>query len=140
MNLVGPYLIFIGDAKDALAAKTGQGIVDWRPERVIGQLRHSNCQADLGIADHTVASAVAAGAKTLVIGCVNPGGTFPSSWMTTLEAALAAGLDIASGLHTKLTDFEILVSAAEAGGRQLIDVRVPPAELPVGNGRNRTGK
>ena len=140
MNLVAPYLIFIGDAKDALAAKTGQGIVDWRPDHVVGQLRHATCQADLGVTDHTVASAVAAGAKTLVIGCVNPGGTFPSSWMTTLEAALAAGLDIASGLHTRLTDFEALVSAAAAGGRQLIDVRVPPAELPVGNGRKRSGK
>lgn len=140
MNVEPPYLIFIGDAKDALAAKTGQGIVDWRPDRVVGQLRHANCQADLGVEDHTIASAVAAGARTLVIGCVNPGGTFPSSWLTTLETALASGLDIASGLHTKLDEFETLVRAARAGGRQLIDVRVPPEGLPVGNGRKRSGQ
>ena len=34
-----PYLIFLGDVPDALAAKTGLGIVDWRPEWCIGQLR-----------------------------------------------------------------------------------------------------
>ena len=134
-----PYLIFIGDAKDALAAKTGQGIVDWRPDRVVGQLRFENCRADLGVADHTVESAAAAGARTLVIGCVNPGGTFPSSWLETLITALNAGLDIASGLHTKLDEFDEIADTARANGRRLVDVRVPPPGLPVGNGRKRSG-
>jgi hypothetical protein len=39
-----PYLIFLGDVPDALAAKTGLGIVDWRPEWCIGQLRLDGCQ------------------------------------------------------------------------------------------------
>ena len=69
-----PYLIFLGDAKDVLAAKTGQGIVDWRPDWVLGQLRFPECRADLGITDMNIAEAVAAGARTLVIGTVNPGG------------------------------------------------------------------
>ena len=27
-----PYLLFLGNAKDQLAAKTAQGVADWRPE------------------------------------------------------------------------------------------------------------
>lgn len=71
-----PYLIFIGNAEDQLAAKTGQGIVDWCPERALGQLRLPDFRADLGIPDMSVEAAAEAGARTLVIGAVNPGGGF----------------------------------------------------------------
>ena len=33
-----------------------------------------------------------------------------------------------------------LAVAARANGRRLIDVRTPPADLPVGTGRKRSGK
>ena len=39
MIIEHPYLIFLGDVPDALAAKTGLGIVDWRPEWCLGQFR-----------------------------------------------------------------------------------------------------
>ena len=32
-----PYLLFLGDAPDQLAAKVAQGIKDWRPENAVGQ-------------------------------------------------------------------------------------------------------
>ena len=38
-----PYLMFLGDAPDQLAAKTAQGIVHWRPEWCAGQLRLDGC-------------------------------------------------------------------------------------------------
>jgi uncharacterized NAD-dependent epimerase/dehydratase family protein len=78
MEIHSPYLIFLGDAKDALAAKTGQGIVDWRPESVVGQMRLAGCGADLGVRETTINDAVRHGARTLVIGAVNPGGVLPS--------------------------------------------------------------
>ena len=34
-----PYLLFLGDAPDALAGKVAQGIKDWRPELCVGQLK-----------------------------------------------------------------------------------------------------
>ncbi len=34
-----PYLLFLGDAPDQLAAKVAQGIKDWRPEYALGQFR-----------------------------------------------------------------------------------------------------
>ena len=48
-----PYLLFIGDAPDQLAAKTADGIAFWRPEICLGQLRLPGCKADLRIPDMT---------------------------------------------------------------------------------------
>ena len=39
MELAKPYLLFLGDVHDQLAAKTAQGIVDWRPDWCVGQLQ-----------------------------------------------------------------------------------------------------
>ena len=44
-----PYLLFLGDAPDQLAAKVAQGIRDWRPEHAVGQFRLPNCGADVGL-------------------------------------------------------------------------------------------
>ncbi|MFK7943294.1 MAG: DUF1611 domain-containing protein, partial [Paracoccaceae bacterium] len=45
MALEQPYLLFLGDAPDALAAKVAQGIKDWRPEASVGQIRLPGCNA-----------------------------------------------------------------------------------------------
>ena len=68
MKIKSPYLLFLGDAPDQLAAKVAQGIVDWRPDNCVGQLRLDNCNADCGLDEMTLAQAVEAGAKTVVIG------------------------------------------------------------------------
>ncbi|MEL7390318.1 MAG: DUF1611 domain-containing protein, partial [Pseudomonadota bacterium] len=69
-----PYLLFLGDAPDMLAAKVAIGIRDWRPDHAVGQIRLEGCGADLGIKDMTLAEARDRGAKTLVIGVANRGG------------------------------------------------------------------
>ncbi|MEL7216722.1 MAG: DUF1611 domain-containing protein, partial [Pseudomonadota bacterium] len=46
----GPYLLFLGDAPDALAAKVAQGIKDWNPDIAAGQYRMTGCNADMGLA------------------------------------------------------------------------------------------
>lgn len=135
-----PYLIFLGDAPDRLAAKTGQGIVDWRPESCLGQLRSHGCRADLGIPDLTVEKAAAQGAKTLVIGVVNPGGHLPAAWTPVLVAAIEAGLDVASGLHVRLRELEAVRDAAARCGRRLIDVRLCETRFATGKGRKRSGR
>ena len=135
-----PYLLFIGDAADHLAAKTARGIVDWRPDWCLGQMRLAGCNADLGISDMTIEEAAAAGAKSLIVGVANRGGIIPDHWVETLEAALDHGMDIASGLHMRLTDIEPLREKARAEGRQLFDVRHPAREFSVGSGKKRSGK
>lgn len=60
MQIERPYLLFLGDAPDQLAAKTAQGVVDWRPDWCVGQLRLEGCRADVGLEDVAIADAVAA--------------------------------------------------------------------------------
>ncbi len=135
-----PYLLFLGDAPDALAAKVAQGIADWRPEFAVGQFRLPGCKADLGLPDMDLETAKAAGVKTLVIGVANRGGVISPEWKHVLIDALMAGFDIASGLHNLLRDEPDLVAVADAEGRTLHDVRVPDVEYPIANGVKRTGK
>jgi len=135
-----PYLLFLGDAQDGLAAKVAQGVKDWRPKNAIGQYRMEGCMADLGLADMTLAEAKAAGAKTLVIGVANRGGVISPAWKKVLVMALEEGFDLASGLHNLLRDEPDLVAVAEATGRALHDVRVPEVDYPIANGVKRSGK
>ena len=140
MQISPPYLMFLGDVPDQLAAKTAQGIVDWRPEWCLGQWRLPGCRADLGIPDMSVAGAVAAGAKTLVVGVANAGGVLPDHWTTAIVQAIEAGMDVASGLHVRLGSKPAIREAAERGGRALFDVRHSDRCFDTGKGTKRPGK
>jgi uncharacterized NAD-dependent epimerase/dehydratase family protein len=135
-----PYLLFLGDAADPLAAKVAQGIKDWRPEFAVGQYRMAGCNADMGLPDMTLAEAKAMGCRTLVIGVANRGGVISQAWKKVLVTALEEGFDLASGLHNLLRDEPDLAGVAKATGRTLHDVRVPTVDYPIANGRKRTGK
>ena len=135
-----PYLLFLGDAPDALAAKVAQGIKDWRPELCVGQIKLNGCNADMGLTDLTINEAVDKGAKTMVLGVANRGGVISDSWKVAIKQALEAGMDVASGLHNLLNDDADLVACANANGRTLHDVRIPSVQYPIANGKKRTGK
>ncbi|PTQ73435.1 N-acetyltransferase DgcN [Celeribacter persicus] len=135
-----PYLLFLGDALDQLAAKVAQGIKDWRPEFALGQFRMDGCKADMKLPDMDLKAAKAAGAKTLVIGVANRGGIISPAWKRVLIDALEEGFDIASGLHNLLRDEEDLAAVAKTFGRTLHDVRVPSVKYPIANGVKRSGK
>lgn len=49
-----PYLLFLGDAADPLAAKVAQGIRDWRPDYAVGQVPHGWLQGGYAAARHDV--------------------------------------------------------------------------------------
>jgi uncharacterized NAD-dependent epimerase/dehydratase family protein len=140
MQIRHPYLLFLGDAPDQLAAKTAQGIAQWRPDWCLGQLRLPGCKADLGLPELEVARAAAEGARTLIVGVANRGGVINESWLPVLLEALDRGLDLASGLHRKLADVPALAERARARGRQLFDVRHPTRDFAVGTGARRSGK
>ncbi|MEM6276370.1 MAG: N-acetyltransferase DgcN [Pseudomonadota bacterium] len=135
-----PYLLFLGDAPDQLAAKVAQGIKDWRPENAVGQFRMAGCGADVGLSDMTLEDAKAAGAKTLVIGVANRGGVISEAWKSVITEAIRMGYDVASGLHNLLRDENDLVREAKRAGRTLHDVRVPSVAYPIANGVKRAGK
>jgi len=54
--------------------------------------------------------------------------------------AAEAGMDIVAGMHTRLSSIPALIEAARKHNVRLIDVRVPPDNLPVGTGLKRSGK
>ena len=140
MSIEHPYLLFLGDAADQLAAKTAQGIAHWRPEWCLGQLRLPGCNADLGLTELSLEQAAEAGARTLVVGVANRGGVISDDWTDILERALRLGMDLAAGLHNRLTDVPSLAAVAGQHGRRLFDVRHPTREFQVANGERRAGK
>ncbi|HBR96160.1 MAG TPA: DUF1611 domain-containing protein [Gammaproteobacteria bacterium] len=140
MKINTPYLLFLGDAPDPLAAKVAQGICDWRPEFALGQYRLPGCQADMVLPDMSPKEAYAAGARTAVVGVANRGGIISEDWQAFLQEALNSGLDLAAGLHQRLADIPVLQETANALGRSLFDVRHPSQTFDVGNGKKRRGK
>lgn len=139
MNISHPYLLFLGDARDALAAKTALGIMDWRPEWCLGQMRLPGCQADAKLPDMTPREAAAKGVKTMIIGVANAGGVLPAHWVAIIVEALEAGLDVASGLHMRLVDIPEVATTAARLGRKLFDVRHSTESFATGKGTKRSG-
>ncbi len=135
-----PYLLFLGDARDQLAAKTASGVATWRPEWCLGQIRLDGCKADLGLDELTPAEAARRGAQTLVLGVANQGGFVQENWIATILDAIEHGLDVASGMHARLGDIPGVGAAAERGGRRLFDLREPPHTFKTGTGAKRRGK
>jgi uncharacterized NAD-dependent epimerase/dehydratase family protein len=135
-----PYLLYLGDSTDVLSVKTSRGVAVWRPERCLGEYRGTACTVSLGMPHLDFAEAVAAGARTLIIGVANAGGVMGANTVRDVVAALQAGLNVASGLHDRLRHHPEIAAAAAAADRQLFDVREPPGHLDVGNGRPRPGR
>jgi uncharacterized NAD-dependent epimerase/dehydratase family protein len=72
---------------------------------------------------------------TLLIGIAPAGGKLPASWRVTILAAIQAGLDVHSGLHTFLGDDPEFAAAADKAGTEIVDYRRPPARMETSVGR-----
>ncbi|MEQ8710917.1 MAG: N-acetyltransferase DgcN [Rhodospirillales bacterium] len=140
MSFRTPYLMFLADAPDQLAAKTAAGVAHWRPDWCIGQLRLDGCKADLKLPDMTVDEAAKAGVGTVIVGVANRGGRLSPASIAPLKRALELGMDLASGLHIRLADVPELKAAAAAHGRTISDVRHPKEDFDTGSGEDRSGK
>src|SRR5690606_36833641 len=136
-TLPQPYLLFLGDVTEPGFAKTAFGLRDWARERCVGEYACPGAGLTTGLPRMTPAEAVQKGARSVVIGVVNAGGIIQASWIPPLVEALAAGLDVISGMHARLEDTPALRDAAARHGRRLIDVRRPPPNIPTGTGRKR---
>jgi uncharacterized NAD-dependent epimerase/dehydratase family protein len=139
-NIKKPYLLLIGDTENPQNAKTAFGLKDWTPEACIGQLRFNARAVDLGLPNMSPLIAASAGAKTLVIGIAPPGGQLPQSWHRSLLDALNAGLDIAAGLHQRISQISAIAEAAAKLGREIHDVRQTDMTIAVGSGERRSGR
>lgn len=135
-----PYLLFLGAAPSPGDAKTAMGVAYWRRELCCGQLRLPGCNADTGLPDLDLQTAQRLGAKSLIIGVAPMGGRFDPAWIDVFHQAARLGYDIVSGMHTRLASVPHLAELARENGGQLIDVRVPPSDIPVATGVKRPGR
>ena len=135
-----PYLLFLGDTVEPGYAKTAFGLRDWARDECIGEFALPSATVSTGLPKLTPGEAHASGARALVIGVANSGGFIAETWVPALVEALEAGLDLVSGMHAHLADVPMLAAAAERLGRRLIDLRVPPANIPIATGLKRSGK
>jgi uncharacterized NAD-dependent epimerase/dehydratase family protein len=140
LALPKPYLLFLGDIRIAAFAKTAFGLRDWAGELCVGECALPEATVTTGLTRLTPAEARERGARSLVIGAATPGGVIPDIWVPLLLEALEAGLDLVSGMHTRLEQIPALDAAAKRLNRRLIDIRRPPSGLPVGTGRKRSGR
>jgi uncharacterized NAD-dependent epimerase/dehydratase family protein len=140
LELRKPYLLYLGDAVLKSDCKTAFGLRDWCRPDVLGEWSHPAAAVTLGLPRLAPAAAAAKGAGSMVVGVAPTGGVLPERWQDDLEGALGAGLDVVSGLHTRLTSFPRLVRAAERHRARLVDVRHLNPDFPVASGRKRAGK
>ena len=135
-----PYLLFVGDERNDSNAKTAFGVRQWRPEACTGQWNLPGGKVDIGLPRLTPAEAVARGARSLLIGVAPVGGQIAPHWIPAICEALEAGLDIVSGMHTRLASVAAIREAAARHGRALHDIRHSTQQFPVGTGLRRSGK
>lgn len=139
-GLPQPYLLFVGDVAEPGFAKTALGLRDWAGAICVGEMAITASAVTTGLPRLSAQEAVAKGARSLVIGVANRGGIIAPEWVPALVDAMAAGLDIVSGLHARLAAVPELADAATRYGRRLIDIRTPPPGIPVATGARRSGK
>lgn len=140
LALPQPYLLFLGDTVESGYAKTAFGLRDWARDKCVGEYSLPSATVSTGLPRLTPSEAFSRGARALVIGVANSGGFIADAWFPALVEALEAGLDIVSGMHVHLADVPRLKALADQLGRRLIDVRVPPSNIPIATGLKRSGK
>jgi uncharacterized NAD-dependent epimerase/dehydratase family protein len=74
----------------------------------------------------------------LVVGVAPVGGALPEAMRSHIRAALQAGLDVISGLHTFLADDPELAALAQSHSARIFDLRRPPAERIIACARALT--
>ena len=135
-----PYLLFLGYVDLKSDAKTAFGLRDWCRSDVMGEWALPAATVTLDLPRLNPAQAAHQGAGSLVIGVAAVGGVLPLHWLPELQAALDAGMDVVSGLHSRLSSFPALVQAAQRGGGKLHDVRHSDQVFAAGTGAKRSGK
>lgn len=134
-----PFVLFLGDVQDPLAAKSATGLLFWRREDCIGQVRMPDCKVFIDLPNIDLDEAVRLGAKTFVVGVTNSGGILNPKWHPYILSAIKHGLDIASGTHDRLSDVPEFVVAANMAGVRLLDLRHTDTPIPKATGIKRQG-
>jgi uncharacterized NAD-dependent epimerase/dehydratase family protein len=135
------YLVLAeGYSADPHYGKTARGVMRYGADPVVAVVDSERPGEDLdGVpVVATVEDALVHEPTTALVGVATAGGRLPEKWRVILESALAAGLDLESGMHQFLGDDPGLAALAEEHGAEIRDLRRAPTGLSVPTGENLT--
>ena len=124
--------------------KTAHGILRYRPElaAVVIDSRYAgrrvrdvvaSLESDVSIVK-SVRDALAYEPRTLLVGVATDGGAIAPALRRPILDAIDAGLNVVSGLHELINEDAEIADRARHNGVRLVDVRVPPAHIPLFSG------
>ena len=126
-------------------AKTAMGVIRYGTDEVVALLDSTIAGRNASewipgfdipaVATVAEAMALPVPPDSLLIGIAPTGGKLPEEWRTTILAAIDAGLDIHSGLHTFIGDDPEFSAEAAAKGVRIVDYRRPPERHETAVGR-----
>ena len=125
--------------------KTAVGVIRYGPDDVVAVIDSTQAGGNVSsilpdrdipiVPDLDAALALQPRPDTLLIGIAPTGGRLPETWRATILAAIRAGLDVHSGLHTFLGDDPEFAAAAREAGTAIVDYRRPPDRMETAVGR-----
>ena len=127
-----------GYSHDPHYGKTMRGIVRYGPDPVVAILdsaRAGEQHEGIPIVG-SVDDAIRFDPTVAIVGVATAGGRFPPTWRALLKGCIAAGLDVESGLHERISEDPELSELARRRGVELRDLRKPPEGLNVPTGAN----
>jgi uncharacterized NAD-dependent epimerase/dehydratase family protein len=127
------------------SAKTAYGVIRYGRDDVVAVLDSTRAGENVSafLPGHDIpfvstldeALALPTPPTALLIGIAPTGGRLPTAWRTVIKAAIAAGLDVLSGLHTFIGDDPEFAAEAAARGTRIVDYRRPPERMETAVGR-----
>ena len=143
-----PVVLLQHHGLDNLSGKTGLALLRYRQAPVLAVIDPAHAGASLAAITGidrpvpVVASLAEAlpllpadrGGVVAVVGLAPSGGRLPAEVRADVAAALAAGLSVASGMHTRLGKDPDLAGLVQPG-RWIWDLRCEPPDLPVASAR-----
>jgi len=142
MSDFGERIAILAHGKFPDRAKTATGILRYGDYDVAAVIDRDNAgrrvaelRGDLPDAPIVGSMAEAPAVDALVIGIAPIGGGFDETWRDDVRTAIERGCDVVAGLHSFLADDDEFARLADDHGVALHDVRRPPADLGVAEGR-----
>lgn len=139
-----PVVLLQHSGLDNLSGKTGLAMLRYRRGPIVAVIDPAHAGKDLkaltGI-DRAVpvvadmAAALPYGPEAAVVGLAPSGGRLPAEMEADVLQALEAGLNLASGLHSRLADDPRLAAACRRPGQWIWDLRREPEGLEVATAR-----
>ncbi|MFM7085590.1 MAG: DUF1611 domain-containing protein [Cyanobium sp.] len=139
-----PLVLLQHHGLDNLSGKTGLAMLRYRRGPIVAVIDPDHAGADLeaitGIARAVpvvadMAAALAHVPAAAVVGLAPSGGRLPAAMAADVLLGLEAGLNLASGLHSRLAEEPRFAAACRRPGQWIWDLRREPDGLPVASGR-----